>query len=113
MPSLSDPLFDCIFTEEEKNEEESEKYKFKTFQNKIYSCPDLAFVDVAFKRRYIFVDPSNTIPSTGARPKEKCKSLKHGSRGARSKQNIRSHSFNEDHLSRKTFCTGNLIGQLY
>ena len=49
MPSLSDPFFDCLFTGEEKNVEESEKNKFKTFQNKTFSCPDLAFVDVSFK----------------------------------------------------------------
>ena len=50
MPSLSDPFFDCLFTgEENKNVEESEKHKFKTFQNKTFSCPDLAFVDVSFK----------------------------------------------------------------
>ena len=49
IPSLSDPLFDCLFTGEAKNVEESEKQKFKTFQNKTFSCPDLAFVDVSFK----------------------------------------------------------------
>ena len=73
----------------------------------------LLFLLNEFKRRCIFLDPSNTIPSTGARPKEKCKSLKYGSRGAWSKQNIRSHSFNEDRLSRKTFFTGSFIGQFY
>ena len=56
MPSLSDPFFDCLFTEEEKNVEKIEKHKFKTFQNKTFSCPDLAFVDVSFKGMFIWLN---------------------------------------------------------
>ena len=56
MPSLSDPFFDCLFTGEEKNVEESEKNKFKKFQNKTFSCPDLAFVDVSFKGIFLILN---------------------------------------------------------
>ena len=67
MPSLSDPFFVCLFSGEEKNVAESEKHKFKTFQNKTFSCPDLAFIDVSFKGIFLtlnckyFIHRLNTI----------------------------------------------------